>query len=120
MGNDNKDIVNWIRCLPIRTIDDYCDEDRIAHAAIEKIVNRLAILTRQHRSSQAWHDKERLIRQITIAQEDLDMRVSLLYGISISDCGEIRRRTGPSGTIREKITGIQIFSGLPSDTRGNP
>ncbi|MFH0968424.1 MAG: hypothetical protein V1862_12145, partial [Methanobacteriota archaeon] len=120
MGNDDADIMNWIRCLPIRTIDHYCEEDCIAHAAIERIVYRLAILTRQQQSSRAWHDRERLLRQITAAQEDLDMKVCLLYGISASDCLEIRKRARPAETISGRTTEIQIFSGLPSGTRGDP
>lgn len=117
MGEDKADIISWIRCLPIRTIDHYCDEDYCASLAIEKIMCRLAFLTRQKKASRAWHDWDRLDRQIMREQEDLDIRVCCLYGISTPDCLEIRRRTRPIGVTSRKTTGILIFSGLHSDTR---
>jgi hypothetical protein len=107
---DGGEIMNWIRNLPIRTIDHYNDDECTIQAAIEKIVSRLFFLTRQLAASRAWHDRDRLGRQIAAAQEHLDMKVCSLYRISRPDCLEMRRRTRAARNYRKQTVGIHIFS----------
>ena len=108
-GSKRPDNLNLIKNIPIRTGDPYNEQECQAHSAVEKIVSRITMLTRKIGKSHTWHDKNRLFRQITTAQEELDMIVYTLYGLSTGDCHEMRNRVSHILTAEKQITSVHIF-----------
>jgi hypothetical protein len=87
--------INLIRNLPIRTIDEYSDDEFRIRDEISHNFKKISILSRLSGTARHWHDRERISRQTTDIQKKLDLAVCFLYGIPASDCDEIRSRVLP-------------------------
>ncbi|HWQ62811.1 MAG TPA: hypothetical protein VN429_00230 [Methanospirillum sp.] len=102
------DLMNLIRNLPVRTIDHYSPEEKLISERIGAAAARLEMLGKRREICHAWHDINRIERQITTAQEEMDYLVNTLYGISPEDCIEIRQRMKTDGTPDIQNAGFQI------------
>lgn len=102
------DLMNLIRSLPVRAIDHYSQEERLISEQIGVAASRLEMLEKRREICHAWHDINRIERQITTTQEEMDYLVNTLYGISPEDSTEIRHRIKSDGTLDIQNTGFQI------------
>jgi hypothetical protein len=102
------DLMNLIRNLPIRAIDHYSPEERLISERIGSAASRLEMLRKRRDICHAWHDINRIERQITITEEEIDYQIYTLYGISPGDCMEIKDRMKTDGTSNIQNTGFQI------------
>ncbi|PWR72226.1 hypothetical protein [Methanospirillum lacunae] len=102
------DLMNLIRNLPVRVIDHYSPEEKLISERIGVTASRLEMLGKRREICHAWHDINRIERQITTTQEEMDYLINILYGISPKDCSEIRQRMKTDGTFDIQNTGFQI------------
>ena len=108
-GTNRPDNMSMIKNIPIRTGDPYNEQECQSHSAVEMIISRITMLTRKIRKSHTWHDQNRLNRQITTAEEELDRIVCALYGLTPGDCTEIRNRVAFMSGTGIQITSVHIF-----------
>jgi hypothetical protein len=92
ISHPSPDLMNLIRNLPVRAIDHYSSEDQQALEGIITMESRIAMLERRREVCHAWHDLNRIDRQIKRAEEEIDRWICILYEISSDDCIWIRQQ----------------------------